>query len=253
MVDFDLSMSFRIGPGPDEATSFVYKLGADRFDELAAAEMEETVRSLAYSTTHDKVDDLREEFSVGLLSALNPKFRIYGVQVVAVKITGVALPADIRDRLERITALKTDLSEREKIHKKRIRELEDEAVRSIEVTRMSNERRLREIEAERIRYAIERRVMEEAARGRARVEEMKAMADADVALKRSLGNETVEKVLARQQAEALIKKAHIQCQTMRIEAEKNVNIEVKNSEAELAVAESKAVRFILWLAISMFA
>ena len=245
MVDFDLSMSFRIGPGPDEATSFVYKLGADRFDELVSAEMEETVRSLAYGTTHDKVVHLQEEFSAGLLSTLNSKVALYGVQVVNVKITAVTLPADIRDRLERVAALKTDMSEREKIHEIRIRGLEDEAARSIEVTRISNERRLREIEAERIRYGIERRVAEEGARGRARVEEMKAMTDADVALKRSLGNETVEKVAARQQAEALLKKAHLQCQRMRIEAEKNVDIEVKKSEAELADAESKAVRFAI--------
>jgi hypothetical protein len=167
------------------------------------------------------------------------------VQVVNVKITAVTLPADIRDRLERVAALKTDMSEREKIHEIRIRGLEDEAARSIEVTRISNERRLREIEAERIRYGIERRVAEEGARGRARVEEMKAMTDADVALKRSLGNETVEKVAARQQAEALMKNAHLQCQRMRIEAEKNVDIEVKKSEAELADAESKAVRFAI--------
>ena len=245
MVDFDLSMSFRIGPGPDEATSFVYKLGADRFDELVAAEMEETVRSLAYGTTHDKVDHLQEEFSAGLLSTLNSKVALYGVQVVNVKITDVTLPADIRDRLEKVAALKTDMSEREKIHEIRIRGLEDEAARSIEVTRISNERRLREIEAERIRYGIERRVAEEGARGRARVEEMKAMTDADGALKRRLGNETVEKVVARQQAEALMKKAHIQCQRMRIEAEKNVDIEVKKSETELADAESKAVRFTI--------
>ena len=251
MVDFDLSMSFRIGPGPDEATSFVYKLGADRFDELVAAEIEETVRSLAYGTTHDKVDHLQEEFSAGLLSTLSSKVAVYGVQVVNV-ITAVTLPRDIRDRLERVAALKTDMSEREKIHEIRIRELEDEAARSIEVTRISNERRLREIEAERIRYGIERRMMEEGARGRARVEEMKAMTDADVALKRSLGNEMVEKVAARQQAEALIKKAHSQCQRMRIEAEKNVIIEVKKSEAELAVAESKAVRFSINVCLKRF-
>ncbi|KAL3768091.1 hypothetical protein ACHAW5_009148 [Stephanodiscus triporus] len=245
MVDIDLSISFRIGPGPDEATNFVYKLGADRFDELVAAEMEETVRSLAYSTTHDKISDMRDELSAGLLSTLNTKVVHYGVQVVTVKITALTLPSDIRDRLERIAALKAEMSEREKIHENRLRELEDEAARSIEATRKSNERKLQEIEAERIRCAIERRMMEESARGKARVEEMKAMTDADVALKKSLGNETVEKVAARQQAEARMKKTHIQCQTMRIEAEKNANIEVKKSEAEVAIAQSKAAAMII--------
>lgn len=85
--------------------------------------------------------------------------------------------------------------------------------------------------------------MEETARGHARVEEIRAMTAADVALKKSLGNETVEKVMARQDAESLLKKTHIKCQTMKIEAEKEINVEVKTSEAGLAVAESKAVSF----------
>lgn len=133
------------------------------------------------------------------------------------------------------------MSEQEKSHENRVRVLEDEATRSIETIRKSNARKLQEIEAERMRYDIERREMEESARGRARVEEIKAMTGADVALKKSLGNETVEKVRARQNAEALLKKTHVQCQTMKIEAEKEIDVEVKKSEADLAVAESRAV------------
>jgi hypothetical protein len=244
MVDFDLSLTFRIGPGINEATCFVYKIGADGFDELVAAELEGIARRLAYTATHDRVNDMREELSADLCSTLRSKVATYGLQVMNAKITNVTLPKELRDRLERIAALKTDMSEREKIHKSRIRALEDEAARSIEATRKSNERKLKEIEAEKIRYDIERRVMEESARGRARVEEMKAMTEADLALKRSQGNDMVGKVVARQQAEALMKKAHIQMQTMRIEAEKKIKIEVNKSDAEAAVAESKAVRFI---------
>lgn len=143
--------------------------------------------------------------------------------------------------MEKTTAFKTKMSEQEKSHENRVRVLQDEATRSIETTRKSNARKLQEIEAERKRYDIERREMEETARGKARVEEIQAMTEADVALKKSLGNETVEKVRARQDAESLLKKTHIQCQTMKIDAEKEVNVEVKSSEAELAVSESKAV------------
>ncbi len=244
LVDFGLSLAFRIGPGIEEAANFVYNLGADLFDELVAAEVEGTVRRLAYTATHDQIDDVQEELSAGVCSTLHSKLATYGVQVMNVTITKVILPIDIRDRLEKIAALKTDMSIREKIHDLRIRAIEDEAAQSTEATRESNERKLKEIEAERIRYDVERRVLEEEARGRARVEEMKAMADADLALQRTRGNEMVGKVVARRQAEALMKKNYIQCQTMRIEAEKKVKIEVKHSETEVVVAESKAVRFI---------
>lgn len=222
----------------------MYKLGAHRFDELLAAETEESIRGLVYSVTHDRVNDLREEFAVGMLSTLNSKVNMYGVQIMNVKITDVKLPPDLQDRLEKTTAFKTKMSEQEKIHENRVRVLEDEATRSIETIRKSNARKLQEISADRKRYEIERREMEETARGKARVEEIRAMTEADVALKKSLGCETIEKVKARQEAEALLKKTHIMCQTLKIEAEQKVAVDTKQSEAELAVAESKAVSYM---------
>ena len=68
MVNVDLSLAFRIGPDAEAARKFVYRLGAHRFDELLSAETEEAIRGLVYSVTHDKVNDLREEFAVGMLS-----------------------------------------------------------------------------------------------------------------------------------------------------------------------------------------
>ncbi|KAL7479853.1 hypothetical protein ACHAW6_005573 [Cyclotella cf. meneghiniana] len=244
MVHVDLSLTFRIGPDADAAANFVYKLGAHRFDELMSAETEESIRGLVYSVTHDRVNDLREEFALGMLSTLNSKVNLYGVQIMNVKITDVKLPPDLQERLEKTTAFKTKMSEQEKIHENRVRVLEDEATRSIETIRKSNARKLQEIVANRKRYEIERREMEETARGKARVEEIRAMTEADVALKKSLGCETVEKVKARQEAEALLKKTHIVCQTMKIEAEQKVSVDIKSSEAELAVAESKAAAMI---------
>ncbi|KAL3767683.1 hypothetical protein ACHAWO_004385 [Cyclotella atomus] len=244
MVHVDLSLTFRIGPDADAAANFAYKLGAHRFDELLAAETEESIRGLVYSVTHDRVNDLREEFAFGMLSTLNSKVNMYGVQIMNVKITDVKLPPDLQDRLEKTTAFKTKMSEQEKIHENRVRVLEDEATRSIETIRKSNARKIQEISADRKRYEIERREMEETARGKARVEEIKAMTEADVALKKSLGCETVEKVKARQEAEALLKKTHILCQTIKIEAEQKVAVDTKQSEAELAVAESRAAAMI---------
>ena len=73
MVNVDLSLTFRIGPDIDAARNFVYRLGAHRFDELLSAETEESIRGLVYSVTHDKVNDLREEFALGMVSTLNAK------------------------------------------------------------------------------------------------------------------------------------------------------------------------------------
>ena len=136
---------------------------------------------------------------------------------------------------------KTKMSKQEKSHENRVRVLEDEVACSVEMVRKSNAQKLQEIEAERLRYNIERHDMEETACGKARVEEIHAMTDADVDLKKSLGHEMVQKVVVRQDAKALLKTAHIHCQTMKIRVEKETNVEAKKSEAELAVAKSRAV------------
>ena len=90
-VHVDLTLTFRIGPDAEAARKFVYGLGAHRFDEMLTAETEEAIRGLVYSVTHDKVNDLREEFAVGMKSVLNNKIEKYGVQILFVKITGAKL------------------------------------------------------------------------------------------------------------------------------------------------------------------
>ena len=80
MVDINLSLTFSIGPSLEDAEAFVYTLGCTRFDEFLAAEVEEGVRGLVYSVTHDRVNDLREEFAQSMLASLSNKFRPFGVQ-----------------------------------------------------------------------------------------------------------------------------------------------------------------------------
>uniref|UniRef100_A0A7S2HT50 Band 7 domain-containing protein n=1 Tax=Helicotheca tamesis TaxID=374047 RepID=A0A7S2HT50_9STRA len=244
MVNVDLSLTFRIGPDADAARNFVYRLGAHRFDELLSAETEEAIRGLVYSVTHDKVNDLREEFAMGMLSTLNSKTNMYGVQITNVKITDVQLPHDLQLRLERTTAFKTKMGEQEKSHENRVRVLEDEATKELETIRKSNARKLQQIVAEQKRYEIERREMEEKAKGEARVQEVNALTKADVALKNAKGNEVVQKVKARQNAEALLKRTQVKSQTMKIEADQKANVMIKNSEATLKVAESEAAAMI---------
>jgi len=244
MVNIDLSLTFRIGPDIDAARNFVYRLGANRFDELLSAETEEAIRGLVYTETHDKINNLRDDFSVGMLTTLNAKCNAYGVQILNVRITDVMLPTDLQLRLERTSAFKAKMVEHEKKHANRVKVLEDEANKELEAIRKTNSRKIQEIVAERKRYEIERRELEEKARGEARVEEVKAMTEADILLKRAQGEEVVTKVKSRQNAESLLKKTQIQCQTMKTEAEKNALIMVKESEGKLKVAESRAKAMI---------
>lgn len=245
LVNVNLSLTFRIGPDVDAARNFVYRLGAHRFDELLSAECEEGIRGLVYSVTHDKVNDLREEFASGMLATLNSKFISFGVQILNVKITDVGLPTELQQRLEKTTAFKTKMGEQEKSHENRVRVLEDEATQELETIRETNARKIQEISSARDRYAIKRREMEEQARGDSRVQEVRAMTEADVALKKAQGDEVVEKVKARQDAEALMKKTQATCQRMKIESEKEAHVMIKRSEVELTVKEMEAEAMVV--------
>lgn len=240
MVDADLSVTFRIGPNVEAARNFVYRLGAFRFDELLSAEIEERIRGLVQSQSHNKLNDMKGEFALEMLTTLNNKCNQYGVQILTVKVKDIILPQDLQDLLERTTAFKTKMTEKEKLHEDRVRILEDDASKELETIRRKNARKIQEIVAERKRYEIERREMEEKARGEARVEEIRAMTEADIALKKAQGDEQVAKVKARQNAESLLKKTQIECQKLKFETEQKVAMTVKEAEAQLKIAESKS-------------
>mmetsp|Transcript_35530 Transcript_35530/g.69959 ORF Transcript_35530/g.69959 Transcript_35530/m.69959 type:complete len:433 (-) Transcript_35530:117-1415(-) len=240
MINVDLSLTFRIGPDIDGARNFIYKLGARRLDELLACETEEAIRGLVYSVTHDKVNDLREEFAVGMLATLNNKVQPYGVQIMNVKITDVKLPKELQERLERTTAFKTKMEEQEKSHENRMRVLDDKAIEELETIQKTNARKIQEIVAEKQRYVIERREMEEKAKGYGRVQEVEAKTHVEVSLKKAKGDEFVNKVKGQQDAEALLKRTDIECQKLIIESEQKAHVLVKESEAGLKVAEFNA-------------
>lgn len=237
-------MTFQIGPDAEAATKFVYRLGAHRFDELLSAEAEEAIRALVYSVTHDRVNDLREEFADGMLETLNSKCEHYGVRILNVKVTDVALPHELQKRLETTTTYKTKLSEQEKIHENRVRVMEDEATNEMETISKTNARNRQVLQAEHHRYDIQQKEMEERARGEATIQEIQASTMCAMALKQAEGDEVLEVVQARQNAEAIIKKAEIESQKLKVEAQKNASVMVKSSEAQLEVAESNAAAMI---------
>jgi len=53
------------------------------------------------------VNDLRSEFSGEMLRTLQSKVGPFGVDILNVKITDVALPRELQERLEKTTAFRT--------------------------------------------------------------------------------------------------------------------------------------------------
>jgi len=244
LVNVDLSLTFRIGPDADAAANFVYKLGAHRFDEMLSVQAEEAIRGLVYSVTHDKVNDLREEFALGVLTTLNSKVNQYGVQIMNVKITDCQLPRELQTRLERTTTFKTKISEQAKTHENKVRVLEDEAITELDTIRKTNARKIQELKAERRKFEIQRRATEEKARGEARVDKVQANTEAEVAVKQARGDKISDMFNAKQSAEGLLKRTDVETKKRQIEAEQDANVVIRKYEAQLKTAEAEAAALV---------
>ncbi|KAG7377961.1 hypothetical protein PHYPSEUDO_010751 [Phytophthora pseudosyringae] len=165
MVDIDISISFQIGPTENDAYTFVYTLGAHRFDELLYSLTEEAIRGLVHSVRHDQVHDLREEFAVGMKKSLNDKLKSFGIFIQNVKVTNVDLPLALSRTLEETTAFKTRMEEQEKNQENQIRMLLNQETQRLTALEKENDRAIQDLQAETVRAAIirdERRTMAEA-------------------------------------------------------------------------------------------
>uniref|UniRef100_A0A7S2V726 Band 7 domain-containing protein n=1 Tax=Fibrocapsa japonica TaxID=94617 RepID=A0A7S2V726_9STRA len=240
MVNVDLSLTFRIGPSYEAAEKFVYSLGANRLDELLSAKTEEAIRGLVYSVTHERVNDLREEFASGVMASLNGQCKPYGVEIMNVKITEVYLPDVLQERLERTTAFRTKMEEAEKSHENRLVVLTDTATQELEVIKKTNARKLQELNAEIRRHQIEVTEMMEAARGRAQVNEVEAKSRSEVAIMQAQGDVEVAKVNGQREAEEKVKLMEIDTNKRRKQADQAAEINILASEAKLAAADNQA-------------
>jgi hypothetical protein len=70
----DLYFTFRMPQQEAEVKNFVYRLGAGRFDELLAAEIDENTRTFINGIWLSEVFDLKGEMAKKTISELNHKF-----------------------------------------------------------------------------------------------------------------------------------------------------------------------------------
>ena len=78
-VDIDIHFTFRLPQTEEQVKTFVYKLGAGRFDELLAAEVEENMRNFINTIWLHQVFDLKSDMAMSMMQELNRKFASYGI------------------------------------------------------------------------------------------------------------------------------------------------------------------------------
>mmetsp|Transcript_20841 Transcript_20841/g.48365 ORF Transcript_20841/g.48365 Transcript_20841/m.48365 type:complete len:449 (-) Transcript_20841:145-1491(-) len=125
-VDVNVSINLKIKPDLESVEKFAFEMGAARLDKYLYFQVEESLRTLVYGVTHERVNDLKSEFAMEMTTVLQNKLNMYGVEISSVKVTDVALPADLQKRLGQTTAFKTKIVEERKTHDYNLQQLNNE-------------------------------------------------------------------------------------------------------------------------------
>lgn len=240
MVTVDVSLTFSISGGEDAASDFVYKIGAYNFNDYLSSKTEEAIRGLVYGVTHNKVNDLREEFAVSMLESLKSKMMEFGVRMMNVKVTDVKLPPDLQSRLEKTTAFQTKIEEAAKTQENKKLLIENDSVKKIEALRKENHRKLQDLNAECQRFEIEMREMEDVQRGENKVLETKRRAAAETRITKAKGDKDIATSQGQREAEELLRSTTIRCEAMKIKADQDYSTMVMASKSRLAAAKNTA-------------
>lgn len=153
-VDVNLSINLSIGNDFERVKQFVFGLGAERLDSYLLMQVEESIRTLVYGVTHDRVNDLRSEFASEMLRTLQSKLAPLGVDVQNVKVTDVQLPIELQKRLESTTAFKTRITEEQKNHEHRLQQLDNTHEQRLAEIKQKYDIEIQQLGAEVDRYEV---------------------------------------------------------------------------------------------------
>ena len=99
---------------------FVYQLGAGRFDEYLAAEVEESMRNFINTIWLSQVFDLKSDMANNMMSELNRTFDgKFGIRFEQCNVTNVTVNPNLLASLQERTRLKFELKNHQKDHAKR--------------------------------------------------------------------------------------------------------------------------------------
>jgi len=236
MARVDLTLVFNI----DNATTFVYKIGATHFNEMLKAVAEEALRGLVHSIDHTSIYELRSSAADQLLSVLNRTFKEFGVLFVSTTVTNVLLPADLSQCLEEASKIDSQIHEAARSQEFKLKKLNDQADLELKEITLQNERADADLIATRERLAIEKE---------AKVAETVAAAERAIVKERQLAETNKvkanaalrdEQTRARTEVEKLLQKAEQDGKKQKLEMEKWAAGQLVIAEAELQKAQSDA-------------
>jgi len=236
MARVDLTLVFNI----EDATKFVYTLGATHFNEMLKAVAEEAIRGLVRSIDHTCIYELRSSAADQLLSVLNRTFLEFGVRFMNAAVTNVMLPADLSQCLEEASKIDSQINEATRSMEFKLKQMNDKAELEMKEITLQNERTDADLIAQRERLAIEKdaKVAETvAAAERAIVKEHQNAETEKVKANAALRDEQTR---ARMEVEKLLQKAEQDGKQSKLDMEKWAAEQLVKAESELQQATSDA-------------
>jgi regulator of protease activity HflC (stomatin/prohibitin superfamily) len=122
-----------------DPAKFVYKLGACHFDQLLSGAVDEGIRLLVRSQSHQTVRSLRGNRADAMLSSLNKKFEETGVVFSNCTITQVTLPQQLEASLENTTAMKKAMDKTKREHEYEMDEIRRKSQLELEGLKRNHE------------------------------------------------------------------------------------------------------------------
>lgn len=228
-VDLDLSVTLKINK--EQVSKFVFEMGAERLDAYLSFQVEESIRGLVYDVTHDRVNDMRGEFAEDMLAVLQTKVERFGVDIKAVKITNVALPDILQERLENTTSFKTRLTMQSKNHEHTIQTIENTYAQQRQNIAQTFDLQKRSTRAETDREDTEQQEKLAVATSDRAQRATTALESQDVVLTKCRSDLEVAEFTGRTEKAELVEKTKIECARRVRTTKKECSVETTQSEA----------------------
>lgn len=155
-VDIDIKFTFRLPQVEAQVKDFVYKLGAGRFDELLAAEVEENMRNFINSIWLSQVFDLKSDMANSMMQELNAKFARYGITFDSCQVTNVIVNPQLIGALQEKTRLKFNLRNHIKEQENKKLTMQNEEQQKLTDLQRTNERKMYELKQEITRALVDK-------------------------------------------------------------------------------------------------
>lgn len=107
MVTIDVTIVFHVSPSDETLRKFAFTLGPEGLDGMLQQVQQDSVRAMVrqrkYNEIYDLMNAAHDDALQGTMKELNNTFADYGVEITAMAVTNVHLPASIAQDMQQTT------------------------------------------------------------------------------------------------------------------------------------------------------